>query len=81
MIRWLKLHLLQLLKVISQIQHQLSSQTDIQGLADMIVGLMRDLTGYHRCMVYRFDEGYNGEVLAELLDPRASTDIYKGKGS
>lgn len=45
---------MELLDVVSQVQHQLSSQKDIQGLLDTIVGLMMQLTGYHRCMVYRF---------------------------
>jgi light-regulated signal transduction histidine kinase (bacteriophytochrome) len=45
---------MELLDVVSQVQHQLSSQKDIQGLLDTIVGLMMQLTGYHRCMVYKF---------------------------
>jgi hypothetical protein len=45
---------MELLGIVSQVQHQLSSQKDIQGLLDTIVGLMMQLTGYHRCMVYQF---------------------------
>ncbi|KAF2795525.1 phytochrome-like protein [Melanomma pulvis-pyrius CBS 109.77] len=69
---------MELLDVMSQIQHQLSSQKDIENLLDVIVGLMMQLTGFHRCMVYRFDEEYNGKVVSELLNPRASSDIFKG---
>jgi light-regulated signal transduction histidine kinase (bacteriophytochrome) len=45
-------------------------------LADSIVGLceiaareMKRLTGFGRCLVYRFDSDGHGEVLAERLDP------------
>ena len=44
----------ELLDVISQVQHQLSSQKDIQSLLDNVVGLMMQITGYHRCIVYQF---------------------------
>ncbi|KAF2709473.1 hypothetical protein K504DRAFT_526003 [Pleomassaria siparia CBS 279.74] len=52
---------MQLLDVVSQVQGQLSSQTTIEGLLDVIV-----------------DEEYNGKVVAELVDARASSDIFKG---
>lgn len=29
-------------------------------------------------MVYRFDDAYNGCVVAELVDPRASDDLFRG---
>ncbi|KAF2467268.1 phytochrome-like protein [Lindgomyces ingoldianus] len=69
---------MEVVSVMSHIQQQLSSKNDIQDLLDTIVGLIQELTGYHRCMVYRFDENYNGRVVSELLNPQASLDIYKG---
>jgi hypothetical protein len=46
--------------VVSRVQEQFSKQTDVQGLADVAVGMIHELTGYDRCLVYRFDEDYNG---------------------
>jgi hypothetical protein len=29
-------------------------------------------------MIYQFDEERNGQVIAELVDPKATKDFYKG---
>ena len=39
-------------------------------LADAIVQALRDLTGYDRVMVYRFDPDGHGKIIAEARDPR-----------
>lgn len=39
-----------------EIQAQLASATDLPQLGDAIVGLVHDLTGFHRVMVYQFDD-------------------------
>lgn len=65
-------------KIIAHVQEQLGSQSTLQDLQDVLVGLIRDLTGFHRTMVYQFDQAWNGQVVAELLDPRTSRDLYKG---
>ncbi len=39
-------------------------------LADAIVSVMRELTGYDRVMLYRFDADGHGSVIAETRDPR-----------
>ncbi len=39
-------------------------------LADAVVRVVRDLTGYDRVMVYRFDPDGHGKVIAEARDPR-----------
>jgi two-component system, chemotaxis family, sensor kinase Cph1 len=39
-------------------------------LADAVVQAMRDLTGYDRVMVYRFDPDGHGKVIAEARHPR-----------
>ncbi|PSN69838.1 phytochrome-2 [Corynespora cassiicola Philippines] len=69
---------MEVLNVMSMIQQQLSSQENIQDLLDVIVGLVKELTGQHRVMAYAFDEQFNGKVVSELLDSRASSDIFKG---
>jgi chemotaxis family two-component system sensor kinase Cph1 len=39
-------------------------------VADAIVQSVRDLTGYDRVMVYRFDPDGHGKIIAEARDPR-----------
>jgi light-regulated signal transduction histidine kinase (bacteriophytochrome) len=64
--------------VISQAQEQLGAQPTLQGLLDVLVGLVQNLTGFHRTMVYQFDQAWNGQVVAELLNPQASKELYRG---
>jgi light-regulated signal transduction histidine kinase (bacteriophytochrome) len=64
--------------VISQAQEQLGAQSTLQGLLDVLVGLVQDLTGFHRTMSYQFDNAWNGRVVAELLNPETSKDLYRG---
>ena len=45
-------------------------------LADMVAAEMKRLSGFGRCLVYRFDDAGHGEVLAEQLD--AGYDSYAG---
>ncbi len=39
-------------------------------LADAVVQVFRELTGYDRVMVYKFDPDGHGQVIAEARDPR-----------
>ncbi len=39
-------------------------------LSDAIAQVVRDLTGYDRVMVYRFDPDGHGKIIAEARDPR-----------
>ncbi|HEX2544247.1 MAG TPA: ATP-binding protein [Ramlibacter sp.] len=48
----------------------------IQALCEIVAREMKRLTGFGRCLVYRFDEDGHGEVLAERLD--AGYDSYAG---
>lgn len=48
----------------------------MQGVLDVAVEIVEELTGFHRVMFYRFDSQKNGRVDAELLNPQASTDLY-----
>ncbi|KHJ35984.1 putative histidine kinase-group viii protein [Erysiphe necator] len=63
---------------LGQIQEQIIECRDIQQVQDVIVGLVSEVTGFHRVMSYRFDQRYNGCVEAEIVNPQASTDIYRG---
>ncbi|QSZ32338.1 hypothetical protein DSL72_001912 [Monilinia vaccinii-corymbosi] len=61
-----------------EVQEQLNSATSIASLLDIVVGLVFDLTGFHRVMAYHFDEDDAALVRAEYIDERASLDLYRG---
>lgn len=64
--------------ILSQIQEQLSAAPTLDALLNTATGLVKELTGFHRVMIYQFDTSWNGLVVAELVDPRATIDLYKG---
>lgn len=64
--------------VMSQIQEQLAAAVSLPQLLKIVVGVVEELTGFHRIMVYQFDQAWNGRVVTELVDPNTTTDIYKG---
>ncbi|MDP2005832.1 MAG: GAF domain-containing protein [Rubrivivax sp.] len=47
-----------------------SAATSLPALCDAIVQVLRDMTGYDRVMVYRFDPDGHGKIVAESRDPR-----------
>jgi chemotaxis family two-component system sensor kinase Cph1 len=47
-----------------------SAAPSVGTLADAVVQALRDLTGYDRVMVYRFDPDGHGKVIAESRHPR-----------
>jgi light-regulated signal transduction histidine kinase (bacteriophytochrome) len=63
----------------TQAQQQLAGAKSVQQVLDLVVGITAELTGFHRVMFYRFDSQKNGCVDAELVNPRASNDLYRGK--
>jgi light-regulated signal transduction histidine kinase (bacteriophytochrome) len=64
--------------ILSQIQEQLSAAPTLDALLNIVTGLVKELTGFHRVLIYQFDSSWNGMVVAELVEPRATKDIYKG---
>ncbi|SDO53428.1 Bacteriophytochrome (light-regulated signal transduction histidine kinase) [Klenkia soli] len=44
---------------------ELNRATELQDLYDITVEAVRSLTGFDRVMLYRYDEEFNGEVVAE----------------
>lgn len=57
---------------------QLSSAPDLDTFLKVAVGILKELTGFHRVMIYKFDENWNGQVVTELVDSSATKDLYKG---
>ncbi len=49
---------------------RISSATSLQSLADATVSIVREVTGYDRVMLYRFDPDGHGKVIGEERDPR-----------
>ena len=47
-----------------------SAATTIGALADAAVRSFRDMLGYDRVMVYKFDPDGHGKIIAEARDPR-----------
>jgi light-regulated signal transduction histidine kinase (bacteriophytochrome) len=69
---------LEIFNVLSQIQEQLSSAPNLVQFLKILVGVVKELTGFHRVMIYQFDANFNGRVVTELVDPSATKDLYKG---
>jgi chemotaxis family two-component system sensor kinase Cph1 len=59
----------QLLDHLGSCIHRFSAASNINALADTVVKRFRDLVGYDRVMVYRFDPDGHGEIFAEAKKP------------
>lgn len=69
---------MEVFNIMSQVQEQLGNATTLEVFLRVLIGVVKELTGFHRVMIYQFDEAWNGRVVAELLDPRATKDLFKG---
>lgn len=69
---------MEVFNIMSQVQEQLASAPNLDSFLKVLVGVVKELTGFHRVMIYQFDRGFNGRVVTELVDPRATKDLYKG---
>ncbi len=55
---------------------RLRALDDVEAICQSAAALIRDVTGYDRVMIYRFDPAWNGEVFAEARAP--DTHPYLG---
>ncbi|KAK5412745.1 hypothetical protein LTR06_005716 [Exophiala xenobiotica] len=69
---------MEVFNIMSQVQEQLANAPNLPVFLKVLIGIVKELTGFHRVMIYQFDQGWNGRVVAELVDPRATRDLYKG---
>jgi two-component system, chemotaxis family, sensor kinase Cph1 len=60
----------ELLEHLSESVNRFSDASTIGTLCDAVVGRFRDMTGYDRVMVYKFDPEGHGNIIAEARDPR-----------
>jgi hypothetical protein len=64
--------------VMSQVNEQLGAATDLDTFLKIVVGIVKDITQFHRVLVYQFDESWNGQTVAELVDWNRTHDLYRG---
>ncbi|KAJ7366589.1 hypothetical protein DFH08DRAFT_678657 [Mycena albidolilacea] len=64
--------------VMAQINEQLGDAPDLPAFLQVVVGVIKDLSQFHRVLVYQFDEAWNGQVVAELVDWSKTKDLYRG---
>lgn len=62
--------------VLSQVNEQLSKALDLTQLLETVVGIIKDLTQFHRVLVYQFDEAWNGQVSSRTGVSRKSWKTY-----
>lgn len=69
---------MQVFDILSQVQEQLASATTLERFLKILVGIVKELTGFHRIMIYQFDSTFNGRVVTEFVDTSHTIDLYKG---
>ncbi|UKZ49960.1 hypothetical protein TrVGV298_004215 [Trichoderma virens] len=70
---------MQVFDIMSQVQEQLSSAPDLDIFLKVLIGIVKELTGFHRVMIYQFDASWNGKVVAELVDASKTTDLLQAR--
>ncbi|KAF5380673.1 hypothetical protein D9757_007064 [Collybiopsis confluens] len=70
--------LMDVFSLTAQINEQLGDAPDLETFLKVVVGVIKDITQFHRVLVYQFDEAWNGQVVAELVDWSMTHDLYKG---
>ncbi|KAI0426255.1 hsp90-like protein [Xylaria sp. FL1042] len=69
---------MQVFDIMSQVQEQFAAAPNLERFLKILVGIVKELTGFHRVMVYQFDAAFNGKVVTELVDPGKTRDLYHG---
>ncbi|KAH9922613.1 uncharacterized protein B0H18DRAFT_1017063 [Fomitopsis serialis] len=64
--------------VMAQINEQLGAAPDLETFLKVVVGVIKDLTQFHRVVAYQFDELWNGQVVAELVDWKQTHELFRG---
>jgi light-regulated signal transduction histidine kinase (bacteriophytochrome) len=67
------------LNTLSRVQDRLAIAPDVESLLKVSVETIKDLTGFHRVMVYQFDQNYNARVVTEHTDTRAAAGTFLGR--
>ncbi|KAI1827377.1 hsp90-like protein [Xylaria intraflava] len=64
--------------IMSQILEQFASAPNLEKFLKILVGIVKELTGFHRVMIYQFDSAFNGKVVTEIVDPAQTRDLFQG---
>jgi light-regulated signal transduction histidine kinase (bacteriophytochrome) len=64
-----------------QAEKQIAACKSLGSVFEVVVGIVSELTGFHRVMLCRFDSLMNGCIEAELHDIQASPDVFRGKSA
>jgi light-regulated signal transduction histidine kinase (bacteriophytochrome) len=67
------------LNTLSRVQDRLATAPNVESLLEIAVETVKELTGFHRVMVYQFDKESNARVVTEHKDAKASKDAYIGR--
>ena len=55
--------------IMDKMESYLSTKTNIQSLSEEVARIVRQIIVFDRVVVYQFDEEWNGECIAESLNP------------
>lgn len=69
---------MQVFDIMSQVQEQLANAPNLERFLKILIGIVKELTGFHRVMIYQFDSYFNGKVVSELVDPSHTRDLFHG---
>ncbi|KAK1834156.1 putative signal transduction histidine-protein kinase [Podospora conica] len=69
---------MQVFDIMSQVQEQLANAPNLDRFLKILIGIVKELTGFHRVMIYQFDSYFNGKVVKELVDPAYTRDLFHG---
>ena len=64
--------------MLQEVNEQIGKAHDLVQLLDIVVGVIKDLTQFHRVMCYQFDDLWNGQVISELVDWSHTRDLFMG---
>lgn len=64
--------------VLQEVNEQMGRALDLLHLSDIVVGIIKDLTQFHRVLCYQFDDAWNGQVVAELVDWNQTRELFMG---
>lgn len=77
-LRRASVNVLDTFNAVADIQRRLSAVESVEELSKLVAVMVRELTQFHRVMLYQFDEKANGSVVAESVGADASDDRYEG---
>ena len=69
---------MEVFSIMSQVQEQFANALNLDAFLKILVGVVKELTGFNRIMIFQFDQAWNGKVVTELCDTWATGDLYKG---